>query len=92
MSHDNHDSAADQARVQAVKRAHAPSLMKKANVVGVGVGLRERGGVRTGEVALVVMVRRKVPLADLAPEDVIPSTLDGVPVDVQVAGTLSAQA
>ena len=87
----DHDSAAQQARVQAVKRAHAPALLKKANVVGVGVGVRERGGVRTGEVVLVVMVNRKVPPAELAPGDVIPATLDGVPVDVQAVGTPSAQ-
>ena len=66
----NHDNASDLARARAVKAAHAPALLKKANVVGVGVGLREQGGVRTGEVALVVMVSRKVPLADLAPADV----------------------
>ncbi len=87
----NHDNASDLARARAVKAAHAPVLLKKANVVGVGVGLREQGGVRTGEVALVVMVSQKVPLADLAPADVIPASLDGVPVDVQEVGRISAQ-
>jgi len=87
----NHDNASDMARARAVKAAHAPALLKKANVVGVGVGLREQGGVRTGEVALVVMVSQKVPLADLAPADVIPASLDGVPVDVQEVGRISAQ-
>ncbi len=87
----NHDVQGDQARVQAVKKAHTSSLLKKANVVGVGIGLRERGGVRTDELALVVMVSRKVPLEELAPEDVIPATIDHVPVDVQVVGAISAQ-
>ena len=87
----DYDNASDLARARAVKAAHAPALLKKANVVGVGVGLREQGGVRTGEVALVVMVSRKVPLADLAPADVIPATLDGVLVDVQEVGRISAQ-
>lgn len=92
MNQDPRDPQEVQARVQAVKRAHAAKLMEKANVVGVGVGVRERGGARTGEVALVVMVRRKLPLDQLAPQDVIPATLDGVPVDVQEVGKLSAQA
>ncbi len=86
------DSQEVQARVQAVKRAYSAELMEKANVVGVGVGVRYRGGVHTGEVALVVMVSRKLPRAQLAPQDVIPSILDGVPVDVQEVGKLSAQA
>ncbi|WP_119068190.1 hypothetical protein [Aggregatilinea lenta] len=80
-----------QAKVQAVKRVHTAELMRKANVVGVGVGVRYRGGLHTGEIALVVMVSRKVPPAQLAPQDVIPSILDGVPVDVQEVGKLSAQ-
>ena len=86
------DSQEVQARVEAVKRAYSAELMEKANVVGVGVGVRYRGGVHTGEVALVVMVSRKLPRAQLAPQDVIPSILDGVPVDVQEVGKLSAQA
>ncbi len=85
------DAQREQARVEAVKRAHAADLMKKANVVGVGVGLRQRKGASTGEVALVVMVRRKVPRDQLRPEDVIPDMLDGVPVDVQEVGRLSAR-
>jgi len=64
--------------------------MGKANVVGVGIGLRSRGGERTGEVVLVVMVNRKVPQAHLAPADIIPSEIDGVPVDVQEVGEIDA--
>jgi hypothetical protein len=37
------------------------------------------------------MVEQKVPLDQLAPEDRIPSELDGVPVDVQETGTFEAQ-
>lgn len=85
------DPTNDQARIQAVKKAHTPRLLKKANVVGVGIGLRERGGVRTGEMVLVVMVSRKVPPDQLAPGDVIPASIDGVPVDVQEVGEISAQ-
>jgi hypothetical protein len=77
-------------RAQTVKRAHEVELMGKANVVGVGVGLRQRGSVRTGEVALVVMVRQKVPRAQLAPADVIPTEIEGVPVDVQEVGEIVA--
>lgn len=78
-------------RTQAVKRAHEKELMARANVVGVGVGLIRRGGVPTGQVGLVVMVSRKRPPAELAEKDLIPSQLEGVPVDVQEVGELRAQ-
>jgi len=85
------DAQAGLEKVRAVKEAHADELMAKANVVGVGVGLLESGGERTGTVAVVVMVRRKVPRAQLSAADIIPTELDGVPVDVQEVGEISAQ-
>lgn len=85
------DREAAYERVRAVKRAHEDELMAKANVVGVGIGLRQQGGVRTGEVALVVMVTHKVPASQLDPEDVIPAEVEGVPVDVQAVGEIRAQ-
>jgi hypothetical protein len=35
-------------------------------------------------------VREKLPLDQLAPKDVIPTELDGVPVDVQATGVFRA--
>jgi len=64
--------------------------MSRANVVGVGVGLRARAGRRVREVAIVVMVRQKVPRAMLAEADVLPRQIDGVPVDVVEVGEITA--
>ncbi len=80
------------ARIRAVKLAHEAELMRKANVVGVGIGLRQRDGQYTGELALIVSVTHKVPLNELDPQDVIPEEIDGIPVDVQAVGTLRALA
>ena len=77
-------------KVSQVKRAHQAELMAKANVVGVGVGFRQVGGQRTETVALVVMVSRKLPTAQLAPQDVLPREIEGVPVDVQEVGEIKA--
>jgi hypothetical protein len=77
-------------RLRAVKAAHESELMRKANVVGVGIGLDQRGGEPTGRPAIVVSVTRKVPASQLAPGDVIPRELEGVPVDVQIVGELRA--
>ncbi|MGQ9708880.1 MAG: hypothetical protein ACUVXE_00180 [Anaerolineae bacterium] len=78
------------ARIRAVKAAHEAELMRKANVVGVGIGLRQRNGQYTGELAIVVSVTHKVLLDELDPGDVIPREIDGVPVDVQAVGALRA--
>ncbi len=77
-------------KAQAVKRAHQDDLMAKAHVVGVGIGLRQRGESHTDEVALVVMVTHKVAVEDLAPEDIVPTEIDGVPVEVQEVGEIKA--
>jgi hypothetical protein len=76
--------------IRAVKDKYERDLMRKKNVLGVGIGLRERGGVLTDETVLTVMVRQKVPRSLLRPWDVIPTELDGVPVDVKEIGTLRA--
>ncbi len=77
-------------QLKIVKATHEADLMRKANVVGVGIGLKQRGGEMTGEPVIVVSVAQKVPLSQLAPGDVIPRELDGMPVDVQAVGELRA--
>ncbi len=65
--------------------------MDRANVVGVGIGFRQRGGRRIDEVVLVVMVEKKVAASALSQEDLLPAELDGVPVDVQEVGRIRAE-
>jgi hypothetical protein len=77
-------------KVMAVKEKYEEDLLNRANVDGVGVGLRMRGGELTDEVVLVVMVTRKVPRTQLAPEDFVPSEIEGVPVDIQEIGYVRA--
>jgi len=77
-------------RLRIIKAAHEADLMRKANVVGVGIGLRQRDGELTSEPTIVVSVVHKAPLSQLAPDDVIPRELEGMPVDVQAVGKLRA--
>ena len=77
-------------RLRAVRATYEADLMRMANVVGVGIGLKQVGGEQTGEPAIVVSVTRKLPFSQLEPDDVIPRELDGVPVDVRVVGKLRA--
>jgi hypothetical protein len=73
-------------RVMAIKERHLPALMRKANVIGVGIGFREQNGQLTDQLALVVNVTHKLPKSQLAPEDLVPSEIEGVPVDVREVG------
>lgn len=77
-------------RAQAAKTAHAAELLELPNVVGVGLGLMRTGGVRGDEIGLVVMVERIVPEESLTPDERIPSEIDGVAVEVRVAGKVVA--
>jgi len=78
-------------RAKAVQAKYVDMLMAKAHVQGVAVGLAQKDGQYTGEVAIVVMVDHKVPQTELAQQDIIPSELDGVRVDVQETGVFKAQ-
>lgn len=84
------DNSAEMKRVRTVKQKHEKALLRKKNVVGVGVGLRQKDGEYTDQVVLTVMVARKVPASQLSCGDRIPSELEGVPVDVQEVGILRA--
>jgi hypothetical protein len=86
----NPDPQAASQRAQDVRRAYEQELLSKPNVVGVGVGVTEKGGQPTGKVGVVVLVDKKLPKDQLDPQDLIPTEIEGVPVDVKVVGRLRA--
>lgn len=75
-------------RAREISRAHSDSLLAKPNVVAVGLGYLEGS---TSDLTLVVMVEQKVPLSALAEDEIVPSEIDGLPVQVRVVGEVSAQ-
>lgn len=75
-------------RAREISRAHSDSLLAKPNVIAVGLGYLEGS---TSELTLVVMVEQKVPLSALAEDEIVPSEIDGLPVQVRVVGEVSAQ-
>ena len=80
----------DEDRIRRVKEKHAAQLLGKANVVGVAIGYKEKGGQKTDKPSLVVMVKKKVPLSDLKKQDVVPPEVEGVTTDVQEVGEIKA--
>ncbi len=77
-------------RIKRVRARHEADLLRKRNVVGVGIGRREVEGQMTDQVCLVVMVEDKLSLEELAPEDRIPPEIEGVCVDVKAVGPIKA--
>ena len=78
------------AKATLVQKKYTVMLLKIPHVMGVAVGLAKKNGVYTGDISLVVLVDKKRPLDSLAPQDQIPSELDGTHVDVQEIGVPSA--
>lgn len=78
------------ARATEVQAKVAEDLMHISHVVGVGIGLAQKDGQYTGEIAIIVMVDEKLPSAQLAEEELIPSEIDGIRIDVQQTGEFGA--
>ncbi len=73
------------------KNKKTNEFMAKRNVVGVGVGYKNKLGENTGDPSVVVLVQQKKPAAALTEEDMIPSEVNGTKTDVVEIGVLRAQ-
>jgi hypothetical protein len=58
----------------------------RANVRGIGVGVKWTGGAPTGEPALVVLVNQKLPKEAVSKADLVPDQLQGMQTDVLAIG------
>jgi len=76
--------------IRRVKEKHEASLLSKKNVIGVGIGFREKCGQATDQMALIVSVLKKLPASEVGAADVIPAEIEGVPVDVKEVGEIRA--
>ncbi len=71
-----------------VKKKAQTDLMKKNNVIGVGVGFKETKKQTTGDLSLVILVTNKLGASRLAGKDVIPEEIDGIATDVKAVGQI----
>lgn len=72
--------------VKSVKKRYKKQLFRLPNVISLGIGPKIRDGKSTGETAIKVFVSKKVDSSELDEQDRVPSSLDGVPTDVEVLG------
>jgi len=82
------DNSFDPERIARIKRDATARLMANPNVVAVGIGPKLVGGQPTGEPAIRVFVRRKLPADQVPPDELIPPEIDGVTTDVAVGGDI----
>ena len=76
-------SPAALSRIREVKAKYEVSLLKKANVVAVGIGMPTRDGQPTGPPGIIVSVTQKVDAQELDEDDLVPQELEAVPVWVE---------
>ena len=61
--------------VRQAKEENRVQLITKSNVIGLGIGLRTRGGKLTDELVLKVYIRSKIPKDMLDAKDLVPSSV-----------------
>jgi hypothetical protein len=71
-----------------VKTKYETELLNKAHVVGLGVGVRAQDRLHGDEPCIVVIVDKLLPPWEVAPENRIPTELDGVTIDIQPVADL----
>ncbi len=80
----------DQERISELRPGFEKKILRKANVVGMGIGFKESAGIKSDELALVVLVQDKLPITSLSAKDVVPKKVDGVNTDVIRVGKVVA--
>ena len=73
-----------------VKEKHEDELLELENVVSIGVGKKEVGGMETDEDAIIVGVEEKVPEEELDDDQVVPPEIKGHKTDCQEIGIVTA--
>lgn len=67
-------------------------LMKRTNVVATGVGYKITNGKVTGDLSIVCSVESKKSPASLSASELLPQSMDGIPIDVNATGVIHALA
>jgi hypothetical protein len=71
-----------------IKKRVAASWLKEANITGIGVGYKVKGGQHTDIIAIQITVERKLSLAEVQSKGLklVPHEFDNIPTDVMQAG------
>ena len=70
--------------LKVVLDANRDALLQRPDVNAVGLGYKHIGGKETGQLAIVISVKEKIPESELDEEHIIPKLIQGCPTDVNV--------
>jgi hypothetical protein len=79
------------AQIKGIKNKYVDSIIKKTNVVGVGIGRKIVGGEVTAELCIKVYVESKTAMSRLSPDTIIPATIESIKTDVVEVGRIRFQ-
>ena len=80
--------SAEELRVADVRNRHEAALLAYPNVVGVSEGIKTKGAKPTGEHCIIVLVERRIPVAELERNAILPAEIEGILVDVVETGRI----
>jgi hypothetical protein len=75
-----------------IKEATEKQLLKIPGVTGVAIGQKEKNGVRTGEISILVLVEKKKQETEIPENQLIPAVINGVKTDVIETGVIRLHA
>jgi hypothetical protein len=75
-------------KIRQVKDKNIDSLLKKANVVGAGIGRRIKGGQLTEELCLKIYVEKKMAKSQLSSKNLVQEEIKGVKTDIVGVGKI----
>ena len=75
--------------IRGLLKKTSKSLINMENVVATGVGYKVTNGKTQKDLSIVCSVSAKRPLSKLSKQNIIPSEMDGIPVDVFATGPIS---
>ena len=58
------------------------SLSRYKGIIGTGAGFKKKNNRYTDEICICIEVAKKIPVSELSKEDIIPSSMDDVSIDV----------
>ena len=80
------------AKISKILKRSEARLLRKSNVVGVGIGEKIKDGRRTGRMSLKVYVEKKVVKERLSKQDLVPRLISEVETDVEEIGKIRSLA
>lgn len=81
---------AEESMIKEIKRKNEQALKRKNGVIGVAIGKKETGGVKTDQDAILVLVRKKKGEKQLLSSDLVPKEIKGIRTDVIEVGDIRA--